>query len=52
MEKYLDLTGLETTTHFDIAKKLVDDMTMEKRALINYIKSTMKPPHPHQPSKN
>ena len=55
MEKYLDLTGSETTTHIEIAKKLVDEMTMEeKRVLINYnyIKSTMKPPHPHQPPIN
>jgi hypothetical protein len=49
----LDLTGSETTTHIEIAKKLVDEMTMEeKRVLINYIKSTMKPPHQHQPPIN
>jgi len=53
MEKYLDLTGSATTTHIEIAKRLVDEMTMEeKRVLINYIKSTMKPPHPHQPPIN
>ena len=45
MEKYLDLNGMETTTHIEIAKQLVHEMTTsEKRSLINYIKSTMKPP--------
>ena len=39
MEKYLDLTGSETTTHIEIAKKLVDEMTMEeKRVLITILK--------------
>jgi hypothetical protein len=53
MEKYLDLNGMETTTHIEIAKKLVDEMTTtEKRSLINYIKSTMKPPQPQQPPIN
>jgi hypothetical protein len=53
MEKYLDLTGMETTAHIEIAQKLVDEMTMEeKRILINYIKSTMKTPQPQQPPMN
>ena len=53
MDKYLDLTGMETTTHIEIATKLVDEMTMtEKKILINYIKSTMKPPQPQQPPIN
>ena len=44
---------MENTAHIEIAKKLVDEMTMqEKRSLINYIKSTMKPPQPHQPPVN
>jgi hypothetical protein len=47
MEKCLDLTGMETTTHLEIAKKLIDEMTMtEKKILINYLKTTMKPPQP------
>jgi hypothetical protein len=50
MEKFLDLSGMNKTAHIEIAKKLVDEMTMtEKKTLINYIKSTMKPPQP-QPS--
>ena len=53
MEKYLDLTGMKTTLHIEIAQKLVDEMTMEeKRILINYIKSTMKTPQPQQPPMN
>jgi hypothetical protein len=53
MEKYLDLTGMEKTAHIEIAKTLVDEMTMtERRILINYIKSTMKPPQPQQPPMN
>ena len=53
MEKYLDLTGIESTSHIEIAKKLVDEMTaQEKRILINYLKSTMKPPQPQQPPMN
>ena len=53
MEKYLDLNGMETTTHIEIAKKLVDEMTTsEKRSLIHYIKSTMKQPQPQQPPIN
>ena len=53
MDKYLDLTGMETTTHIEIATKLVDEMTMtEKKILINYIKSTMKPPQLQQPPIN
>jgi len=53
MEKFLDLSGMENTTHLEITKKLVDEMTMiEKKLLINYIKSTMKPPQPHQPPVN
>ena len=53
MEKYLDLTGMETTAHIEISKKLIDEMTMkEKRILINYIKNTMKPPQPQQPPMN
>ena len=50
MERYLDLTGVGSTTHIEIAKRLVDEMTMEeKRILINYIKSTMKPPQQRPP---
>ena len=53
MEKYLDLTGIESTSHIEIAKKLVDEMTsQEKRVLINYLKSTMKPPQSQQPPMN
>ena len=53
MDKYLDLTGMETTTHIEIATKLVDEMTViEKKILINNIKSTMKPPQPQQPPIN
>ena len=53
MEKYLDLNGMETTTHIEIAKQLVDEMTTtEKKILTNYIKSTMKPPQPQQPPAN
>jgi hypothetical protein len=53
MEKYLDLTGIESTSHIEIAKKLVDEMTsQEKRVLINYLKSMMKPPQPQQPPMN
>ena len=53
MEKFLDLSGMENAAHIEIAKKLVDEMTMiEKRSLINYIKSTMKPPQPPQPPVN
>ena len=53
MEKYLDLTGMETTPHIEIAKRLVDEMTKsEKHDLINYIKSTIKPPQPQQPPIN
>ena len=53
MEKFLDLSGMEKTAHIEIAKKLIDEMTMqEKRSLINYIKSTMKPPQPQQPPVN
>ena len=53
MEKCLDLTGMETTTHLEIAKKLIDEMTtIEKKILINYLKSTMKPPQPQQPPMN
>ena len=38
-----DLDG--DTTHFEITKKLVDEMTVvEKNKLIKYIKGTMKPP--------
>jgi hypothetical protein len=45
MEKCLDLTGMETTTHLEIAKKIIDEMTtIEKKILINYLKATMKPP--------
>ena len=48
MEKCLDLTGMETTTHLEIVKKLIDEMTMtEKKILINYLKATMK--HPQTP---
>ena len=53
MEKFLDLSGMEKTAHIEIAKKLIDEMTMqEKRSLIYYIKSTMIPPQPHQPPVN
>ena len=53
MEKYLDLTGIETTPHIEIAKRLVDEMTKaEKNDLINYIKSTIRPPQPQQPPIN
>ena len=53
MEKYLDLTGMDTTTHLEITKKLVDEMTMqEKKLLINYIKTTMIPPQSSQPPIN
>ena len=53
MDKCLDLTGMDTTTHLEITKKLVDEMTMiEQKLLLNYIKSTMKPPHPSQPPVN
>ena len=53
MEKYLDLTGMHATTHLEITKKLVDEMTMiEKKLLINYIKTIMKPPQPSQPPVN
>jgi len=53
MDKYLDLSGMHTTTHLEISKKLVDEMTMqEKKLLINYIKTTMKPPKPSQPPIN
>jgi hypothetical protein len=49
MDKYLDLTGMETTTHLEITKKLVDEMTMiEQKLLLNYIKTSMKPPQPSQ----
>ena len=45
MEKYLDLSEMEDTTHFEIAKRLIDELTVvEKRFLIKYIKSTMTPP--------
>ena len=45
MEKCLDLTGMETTTHLEITKKLIDEMTtIEKKILINYLRTTMKPP--------
>ena len=47
MEKCLGLTGMETTTHLEIAKKLIDEMTkIEKKILIHYLKATMKPPQP------
>ena len=47
MEKCLDLTGMETTTHLEIIKKLIDEMTtIEKKILINYLKTTTKPPQP------
>jgi len=53
MDKCLDLTGMHTTTHLQIAQKLVDEMTMqEKKLLINYIKTTMKAPQPRQPPAN
>ena len=49
MDKCLDLTGMHTTTQLEITKKLVDEMTMiEKKHLLNYIKSTMKSPQPSQ----
>ena len=49
MDKCLDLTGMHTTTHLQIAQKLVDEMTMqEKKLLISYIKTTMKPPQSSQ----
>ena len=53
MDKCLDLTGMDTTTHLEITKKLVDEMTIiEKKLLLNYIKSTMKSPQPSQPPVN
>ena len=45
MEKYLDLSEMEETTHVEIVKKLVDELSVvEKKFLIKYIKSTMTPP--------
>ena len=53
MDKYLDLTGMDRTAHIDITKKLVDEMTMdEKKILMYYIKSKMRPPQPNQPPIN
>ena len=44
-EKVLGLGDMETTTHFDICKRLVDEMTVdERKLLIRYIKKTMLPP--------
>ena len=43
--KYLDLGEMVDTTHLEITKKLVDEMTVaEKNKLIKYIKGTMRPP--------
>jgi hypothetical protein len=45
MEKHLDLSEMEETTHVEIVKKLVDELSVvEKKFLIKYIKSTMTPP--------
>jgi hypothetical protein len=51
MEKYLDLSEMEETTHVEIVKKLVDELPMEeKKMLIKHIKNTMTPqPQPPQP---
>jgi hypothetical protein len=51
MEKHLDLSEMEETTHVEIVKKLVDELSVvEKKFLIKYIKSTMTPqPQPPQP---
>jgi hypothetical protein len=39
MEKYLDLSEMEETTHVEIVKKLVDELSVvEKKFLIKYIK--------------
>ena len=43
--KYLDLGDMPDTSHLEIIKKLVDEITIqEKHKLIKYIKSTMNPP--------
>ena len=43
--KYLDLGNMPDTSHLEITKKLVDEITIqEKYKLIKYIKGTMKPP--------
>ncbi len=43
--KYLDLGDMPDTSHLEIIKKLVDEITIqEKHKLIKYIKGTMKPP--------
>lgn len=53
MDKCLDLTGMESTTHLEIIKRLIDQISMhEKRILVNYIKTSMKPPQPTQPPTN
>ena len=53
MDKCLDLTGMESTTHLEIIKRLIDQISMdEKRILVNYIKTSMKPPQPSQPPVN
>lgn len=45
MEKYLDLSEMEETTHMEIAKRIIDELSMvEKKFLIKYLKSTMTPP--------
>ena len=43
--KHLDLGDIADTSHMEILKKLVDEITVqEKHKLIKYIKGTMKPP--------
>ena len=50
MEKHLDLSEMEETTHVEIVKKLIDEISVvEKKMLIKYIKSTMTPPQATQP---
>ena len=50
MEKHLDLSEMEETTHFEIVKRLIDELTMaEKKMLLKYIKNTMTPPQAPAP---
>ena len=51
--KFLDLENTPSTTHIEIIKRLIDEITLEeKRVLLKYLKTTMKPPtpQPQQPS--
>ena len=44
-EKVLGLGDMENSSHFEICKRLVDEMTIdERKLLIRYIKKTMLPP--------